>query len=278
MDARNGVVSVAANDYSNRPIAHTGATAEVDATGSERDADRTRVPRRTDDRTALAWTTFDDPVGHRRHIAFHVAGSHPHLTNVSAQPQKQRPARARHDGTMTISLRPWQADDATALVKAAHESPDLSTQFGGASVSTVDDAAAFIAHSLRFDDRTKHWAVLDGGDVIGNVGVSAIEYRHETAWISYWLAADARGRRIAADALIAVCDWAFANGLHRLELGHRVNNPASCRVATAAGFVREGVEREKLLYGSERFDVETHARLRSDPAPTATRAMELLVD
>lgn len=46
-----------------------------------------------------------------------------------------------------------------------------------------------------------------------------------------------------------------------------MNNPASCRVATRAGYPAEGVERAKLRYGDERFDVETHARLATDPAP-----------
>ena len=53
--------------------------------------------------------------------------------------------------------------------------------------------------------------------------------------------------------------------MFRLELGHRVNNPASCQVAIAAGFAVEGVERAKLRYGQKRFDVETHARLATDP-------------
>lgn len=38
-------------------------------------------------------------------------------------------------------------------------------------------------------------------------------------------------------------------------------------MATRAGFVAEGVERQKLRYGTQRFDVETHARLRTDPRP-----------
>lgn len=85
--------------------------------------------------------------------------------------------------------------------------------------------------------------------------------------MSYWLAAGARGRGLATAALTAVADYAFADGLFRLELGHRVNNPASCRVASRAGFVAEGLERAKLRYGDERFDVETHARLATDPVP-----------
>lgn len=46
-----------------------------------------------------------------------------------------------------------------------------------------------------------------------------------------------------------------------------VKDPASCRVATRAGFIPEGIERQKLQYGVERFDVETHALLRTDASP-----------
>jgi RimJ/RimL family protein N-acetyltransferase len=45
---------------------------------------------------------------------------------------------------------------------------------------------------------------------------------------------------------------------------------ASCRVASAAGFLAEGIERQKLRYGAERFDVQTHARLASDPYPAGS--------
>jgi RimJ/RimL family protein N-acetyltransferase len=142
-------------------------------------------------------------------------------------------------------------------------------------LSTRAAAEAFIDQSLRFDEHVKNWAVVEDGVAIGNVGASAIEFRHETAWMYYWLAAEARGKGYVTGALIVVSDWAFENGLHRLELGHRVNNPASCRVATAAGFLAEGIEREKLRYGNVRYDVETHARLVTDPAPTTNLALPI---
>ena len=178
---------------------------------------------------------------------------------------------------MTLALRPWTADDAAALLQAAQTAPDLGTQFGDADLATVVSATSFIEKSLRFDDRTKNWAVVEDGVAVGNVGASAIELRHQTAWISYWLAPSARGKGYATAALIAVCEWAFDNGLYRLELGHRVNNPASCRVATAAGFRAEGIEREKLRYATQRFDVETHARLASDAAPLPRSGITLHV-
>lgn len=176
---------------------------------------------------------------------------------------------------MSVLLRPWSSDDAAALSAAHRSEPDLATQFGDADFSSRSVAEAFIEQSLRFDERAKNWAIVEDGVAVGNVGASAIEYRHETAWVSYWLAAEARGRGYATGALIAVSDWAFTNGLYRLELGHRINNFASCRVATSAGFRAEGIEREKLRYGSIRYDVETHARLASDPAPTTTSIMTI---
>ncbi len=93
------------------------------------------------------------------------------------------------------------------------------------------------------------------------------DLRHGTAWMSYWLAPAARGRGLASRALHALSRHLFADGLHRLELGARVNNPASVAVAERAGYLREGLERERLRYDEERFDVVRLARLASDPAP-----------
>lgn len=161
-------------------------------------------------------------------------------------------------------------DDASTLVGIAGETDDLGAQTGFADLSSVPAARAFITSSLDNGDGHRNWAVSVGGVAVGNIGLSAIDPRHDTAWAYYWLAASARGRGYAVRGLVAACAWAFAQGTYRLELGHRVNNPASCRVATSAGFVVEGIEREKLRYGGERFDVELHARLRGDAEPEVT--------
>lgn len=77
------------------------------------------------------------------------------------------------------------------------------------------------------------------------------------------------GPRPVHTACRSLARWAFDDaGLFRLELGHRVNNPASCGVARgAAGFAVEGLERQKLEYDGVRFDVELHARLATDAHP-----------
>lgn len=66
----------------------------------------------------------------------------------------------------------------------------------------------------------------------------------------------------------SLADWALTTrGLERVELGHRVDNPASGAVARSAGFVKEGTERGKFLIDGQRIDVDTYGRLASDPAP-----------
>jgi RimJ/RimL family protein N-acetyltransferase len=42
-------------------------------------------------------------------------------------------------------------------------------------------------------------------------------------------------------------------GLFRLGLGHQVNNPSPRAVASRSGFAAEGIERQKLRYGSVRL-------------------------
>ncbi|ERG64051.1 hypothetical protein L332_06215 [Agrococcus pavilionensis RW1] len=163
-------------------------------------------------------------------------------------------------------LRPWDPErDAAAVLAAFLGSPDLHRQ--APPIEALADARDYLeaiaAEALAIE--------LDG-EAVGCVMAADREPRHGTAWMSYWLAPAARGRGLASRALDALSRRLFAHGLHRLELGARANNPASIAVAERAGYVREGVERERLRYvdadgTATRFDVVRFARLATDPAP-----------
>nr|WP_223128301.1 GNAT family N-acetyltransferase [Terrabacter sp. MAHUQ-38] len=59
--------------------------------------------------------------------------------------------------------------------------------------------------------------------------------------LGYGVVPDFRGRGFTARALRLVSDWAFREaGVARLELGHKVDNVASGKAATRAGFRAEG--------------------------------------
>jgi RimJ/RimL family protein N-acetyltransferase len=185
-----------------------------------------------------------------------ATGDDPHMTDRLRTPSG-------------LVLRPWHDADVDAVL-TAFAPAEMARQAG----EPMDTPAAALRWLVGRQDewragRGYHWAVTgpDGG-VLGNAAVTAVDRRHDTGWVSYWTTPAARGRGVATAAVRTVAAWAFDEcGLFRLELGHRTNNPASCRVATGAGFLVEGLERAKLRYDGERYDVELHARLRTDPEP-----------
>lgn len=165
-------------------------------------------------------------------------------------------------------LRRWTLEDAEALRRAEARTEDLRIQFGQQNLTTLEACRQYIEHQLGAESASaRHFAVAVDGVAVGDIGISSMEFNHGTASVSYWLGAEFRGRGLITRGLATASEWAFSEGLFRLELGHRVNNPASCNVALRAGFQAEGIERGKLRYGTDRYDVETHARLATDPRP-----------
>ncbi|EKU47011.1 MULTISPECIES: GNAT family N-acetyltransferase [Brevibacterium] len=175
---------------------------------------------------------------------------------------------------MTVHVRSWSTDDAEALVDI-YANADAELRSNIPDDRGISGAREWLDRVLAAKADGTGWAlaiVEADGDLFGNVMASCIEQRHSTAWISYWLTASARGRGLASSALRTLVDVAHDElDVYRLELGYRVNNPASAAVARAAGFLVEGREREKLLYDGVRFDTEVCARLSGDPRSPGRR-------
>lgn len=166
-----------------------------------------------------------------------------------------------------LLLRPWRMGDAAQLLAIAARSPDLERQLPYAIDSEA--AAAQWIGEMSSEPGRHVFAIEHEGLAVGTVALSA-RAGSDVAWVWYWVDSAARGRGLVTRALVRLCQWAFARrggGFRRLELGYRVNNPASAAVAARAGFVVEGCEREKFVIDGYAVDVRTAARLRSDPAP-----------
>ena len=137
----------------------------------------------------------------------------------------------------SYALRPWAVEDAAWYVDSRDEvvfaltteRPDLTV---AAAVARMQTAVA--------DPAAAGFAIVDSaGRLVGNVGV-LIE--GADAELSYWVAAEGRGRGAATAALEAAATWASAlPGVSRLRLSIHPDNPASRRVAEKAGFVAAGM-------------------------------------
>lgn len=165
---------------------------------------------------------------------------------------------------MAVALRRLRADDAEGVLAAFVSSPDMDRQ---GDVKSKDDAEQYVQVLANPEGPHRAWAVTDLDRLIGLVCIT-VDEENRNGWFFYWMAREARGRGWTKSAAATVADWALREGgLFRLELGHRVNNPQSGAVATAAGFIKEGTERAKFLVDGERIDVDTYSRLRTDPWP-----------
>jgi RimJ/RimL family protein N-acetyltransferase len=166
-----------------------------------------------------------------------------------------------------LVLRPWRAEDAPD-VHAAFQDP-LISQWHARRTDSVEEAAGWIEGWIKAweGERAAQWAVADadGDRVLGRVGLREIALGEGVAEVAYWTVAAARGQGVAVRAAAALTRWALdETGFHRLELMHSTANPASCRVATKAGFAVEGTKRSALLHPDGWHDMHLHARVQGD--------------
>lgn len=161
-----------------------------------------------------------------------------------------------------LALRPWHDDDAAALIAAAGD----ATLHRWTRVRAGDDAEArrwLEAQHTGWSSGTRYsFAVLDDRErLLANVALKRRDPAGRAAEVGYWTAAYARGRGIAPRAVRVLSAWAFGTfpGVARLELLHRIDNEASCRVAVKAGYPLETVV-SRDDRGPERGHLHTLAR------------------
>lgn len=182
-----------------------------------------------------------------------------------------------------VSLRHWGLADAARLLELYQAHDDLGRQLP--ALNSLADAQAAVEHFLPGNDGRAIFCLDVNGQAAGLVGLSfedkdPVSGKYDRAWVWYWSAGELRGRGQMKSAVRLVTDWAMdrldqkalpggfellktaaSPGIRRLELGYRLNNPASARVAEYAGFTVEGVERAKFKIGDQLIDAAIAARL-----------------
>ncbi|GAB2702534.1 GNAT family N-acetyltransferase [Kitasatospora kifunensis] len=175
-----------------------------------------------------------------------------------------------------LLLRPLAESDEPAVAGALRDAEILRWAAGRAVTQAPEAERA----RRWLEPRMAGWATgnawfavtdTDHDTLLGALSIREVNRLPDQATVTYWVAAPARGRGLAAKALDAAARWAFAEpadgglGLHRITLDHALLNTHSCAVAERAGFRIEGTMRDYYVdAGGARHDSHLHARLATD--------------
>jgi RimJ/RimL family protein N-acetyltransferase len=177
-----------------------------------------------------------------------------------------------------VLLRPYRTEDADDVVAGCADPVTQRYLPRLPSPYTREDALSWITEGApgTFAAGGAGFAIADPETdrVVGGIGIVPLRPEERTAEIGYWVSPAARGRGVATAACRALTAQAFAHGLERLELRTEPENALSQRVALAAGYTREGKQRNGGLdRDGNRYDLIVLARLATDPADPTPRLL-----
>ena len=143
--------------------------------------------------------------------------------------------RGLDDGV--VRLRDWADDDSAWYAESVRD--PLIQRF--TTDSPTLDAGQVLAAivRLRTAGDAEGFVICDAvtGERLGNI---ALRHDGRAGEVSYWVAAEARGRGVAARTLALFSSWSFqAVGLEELWLRIHQDNVASQRAAVRAGYRRD---------------------------------------
>ena len=163
-------------------------------------------------------------------------------------------------------LRPLEATDAEPLARLVDE----NREYLGRWLPWVAHAHG-PEHQLEFIRGTRRQlaeddgfvcAIVDGGAVVGTIGLHRIDRANSWTSIGYWLDADRQGRGTMTHATRAVTQYAFeVLGLNRVEIRAAVGNARSAAIPRRLGFVQDGVLRQAERDGDGFRDVVVYSML-----------------
>ena len=169
-----------------------------------------------------------------------------------------------------VVLREFEVRDVPMAIEASTDPyiPLIGTLPANASEQEaqdwVDRQRGRLAEGLGFSFAI---AEADTDRAVGGIGLWLSGLRQGRATVGYSIIPSARGRGLAAAALIAVTEFAWTiPALHRIELYIEPWNEGSVRTAERAGYEREGLLRSHQEIGGRRRDMLLYATVRGTVA------------
>jgi len=168
-----------------------------------------------------------------------------------------------------VTLRPWSAADAQALVRLGDDR-DIWLNLRDRFPHPFTEPAAQLWLADFVDERppVMSFAIQAGGELAGGVRLRRRDDAHHIcADLTFWVGRPFSGRGIALDAVRAASAYAFDTlGLERVQAFVFDWNPAAARVLENAGYTLEGRLRNYVQKDGRLGDALLFARLRSEHA------------
>jgi RimJ/RimL family protein N-acetyltransferase len=151
-----------------------------------------------------------------------------------------------------VTLRPSAERDIDSIFSACQD-PLIPAFTTVPATYTLDHAIEFVrSDPFSFSERRELRFVIDYGNgaeqkFAGVISLHTINIKNHTAEIGYWMEKSMRGKGIGTIAAKMITDYGFRSlGFRRIDGLADVENAASQKLLTSAGFQKEGILRNKV--------------------------------
>jgi RimJ/RimL family protein N-acetyltransferase len=151
-----------------------------------------------------------------------------------------------------VTLRPSAERDIDSIFNACQD-PLIPAFTTVPANYTLDHAIDFVrSDPFSFSERRELRFVIDYGNgddaqFAGVISLHTINIKNHAAEIGYWMEKSMRGKGIGTIAAKMITDYGFRSlGFRRIDGLADVENAASQKLLTSAGFQKEGILRNKV--------------------------------
>ena len=151
-----------------------------------------------------------------------------------------------------VTLRPSAEKDIDSIFSACQD-PLIPAFTTVPATYTINHAIDFVrSDPFSFAERRELRFVIDYGNgadtnFAGVISLHTINIKNHTAEIGYWMDKSLRGKGIGTIAAKMITDYGFRSlGFRRIDGLVDVDNLASQKLLTSAGFQKEGILRNKV--------------------------------
>jgi [ribosomal protein S5]-alanine N-acetyltransferase len=170
--------------------------------------------------------------------------------------------------TKRLLLREITKDDADSIF-SCFSNEDVTRYYGQETLNNIEQAEAFVdffANSYK-EKRGVRWGIELKGyqGIIGTIGFNAWSPKHKRAEIGYEIHPEHWGMGYTFEAISKVIQYGFDEfGLTRIGAVVFMENEASIKLLTKAGFEKEGILRDYMYQNGEAFDTYVYSIIKDN--------------